>query len=118
MIATIKRDDDRIVRHLNLEDGPILTSKHSVVGRRFRAETVSITYIHRIDYIYRGGGWSVLHVSVSGVALKKDGSDSLSDATNRYYGDGDYPDWLIKIIDAFRPFGGAVKRTEALDLEA
>jgi hypothetical protein len=106
-------DRPTVNRHATITDGPIVSAQRAD-NKMMRVERVKITYQYSRD----SARWvaSKYCIDVSGYVLKKDGSNSLMDATVRYYREQPY--WLIAIVEALRPTDIPVLYTMQFELEA
>jgi hypothetical protein len=99
-------------RRINITDGPVHGQAYSTTGRQFRAERITIPYA-----LTDAGTWEVYSawaIDITGVVLRKDGSDSQNthsrkpDSANRYREplrfEGEWA-WVGELIDAARPEG-------------
>lgn len=91
-----------VARTVNVIDGPIRVMRHSSKGRKFRIDKVVVTYYQRSEE------WHVQTLSLHGIVLKADGSDSKLDTWERSvheWKDSDSLEWLRDLIDGIRPVG-------------
>jgi hypothetical protein len=110
MKFTEKSHQATYTRRVQVEDGPVHGQAYSTTGRRFRVTHVEILYSLNAE-----GEWSVKNdfaIKVSGVVLKKDGSDSANHHTRspeRFNWSDKKPipewEWLTILVDALRPEG-------------
>lgn len=105
MKFTLARDLERVVRWIDVENGPV----YGVLDKRnslFRVVSVQLEY--KMDQY---GRWEVCRIDLNGPVLKKDGTDSANTHRRRppvkYVGDIDEYRWVTDLIDLARPVGHA-----------
>lgn len=86
----VTKIDSRTVKTytITVEEGEVRDQPYTRSGRRYR--------VQRIVVVKRDG--NVDSVVLGGTVLKKDGTDSLNDASQSFYGQGDWPQWLHGIV--------------------
>lgn len=86
----VTKIDSRTVKtyRLTIEDGVVLNQPYTRTGRRYRVE--------RIVVVKADG--NVSSVLLEGSVLKKDGTASLNGASQKLYGQHDWPEWLHGIV--------------------
>jgi len=103
------RDMARINRKADITDGPIVNDIHSLSGRKFQVDQISI------DYILRDDIWTTHGIRIYGFALKKDGTPSKN-YVERWMGDGDLA-WADELVGLLRPVGATTLRFEGTSFE-
>ena len=113
MKVSTKSTTATIVRQFEITEGhPVVLMAYSLAGKKIRVES------GEIKYTWKGGRWVVFNeyaISLVGVVLKKDGSDSLNQHS-RIAGAKRVPSfnpwelsqdflWLQPIVDLLRPKG-------------
>ena len=73
---------------LTIEDGEVRDQPYTRTGRRYRVEQITV--------IKQDG--NVRRVELHGSVLKKDGTDSMNGATESFFGQRTWPEWLNGIV--------------------
>lgn len=90
MSARIAKITSRTVKTyvVGIENGEVRPQPYTRSGRQYRVDGIKVV---------KSDG-NVSSVELSGPVLKKDGTDSLNGATERLYGQRDWPAWLHSIV--------------------
>lgn len=105
MKITTRWTNATVKRVVKIEDGPVLPWDNSSTGKKFRVETIVLTYTWQDGVFVLKSDFDV---KLSGPVLKKDGSDSRVTADSRppytaWRNQEPELDWLRYLVDTHRP---------------